>query len=63
MNLDNLSTSSGEMFFALYEMTALFEITLYFSEDSPGGIRKMMLISLNGGLCAPSNEITLKLTS
>ncbi|MEA0565823.1 hypothetical protein [Lysinibacillus irui] len=48
VNLDNFSTSSREIFLTLYEMTALFEITLYFSADSPGGIRKVMLISLNG---------------
>ncbi len=48
VNLDNFSTSSGEIFLTLYEMTALFENTLYFSADSPGGIRKVILISLNG---------------
>lgn len=51
------------MFLTLYEITALCEITLYLFEASPGGIRKVMLISLYGGFSAPSKAITLNETS
>lgn len=40
VNLDNFSTSSGVIFLTLYEMTALLEITLYFSADSPSVYEK-----------------------